>query len=72
MLHVPFEELPGRRAQDVLARDAGLGAIVPMLVCVAAGLSWGIGNVISRPARGANGFGIVVQVLVRDGVGAGA
>ena len=40
--------------------DAGLGAIVPMLVCVAAGLSWAIGNVISRSARGANGFGIVV------------
>ena len=31
-----------------------------MLVCVAAGLSWGIGNVISRSAAGANGFGIVV------------
>ncbi len=40
--------------------DAGLGAIVPMLVCVAAGLSWGIGNVVARSARGANGFGIVV------------
>lgn len=40
--------------------DSGIGAIVPMLVCVAAGLSWGIGNVIARSARGANGFGIVV------------
>lgn len=40
--------------------DAGVAAVVPMLVCVAAGLSWGIGNVISRSARGANGFGIVV------------
>ena len=39
---------------------AGFGAVVPMLVCVAAGLSWGIGNVISRSAAGANGFGIVV------------
>ena len=39
---------------------AGAAAILPMLVCVAAGLSWGIGNVISRSAAGANGFGIVV------------
>ncbi|RZS66597.1 O-acetylserine/cysteine efflux transporter [Agromyces ramosus] len=39
---------------------AGFGAVVPMLVCVAAGLSWGVGNVISRSAGGANGFGIVV------------
>jgi len=38
----------------------GVAAVVPMLVCVAAGLSWGIGNVISRSAAGANGFGIVV------------
>ena len=38
----------------------GLAAILPMLICVAAGLSWGIGNVISRSAAGANGFGIVV------------
>ncbi|NUT59448.1 MAG: EamA family transporter, partial [Agromyces sp.] len=30
------------------------------LICVAAGLSWGIGNVISRSAAGADGFGIVV------------
>jgi len=39
---------------------AGFGAIVPFLICVAAGLSWAIGNVISRSAAGANGFGIVV------------
>lgn len=39
---------------------AGFIAIVPVLVCVAAGLSWGIGNVISRSAVGANGFSIVV------------
>jgi O-acetylserine/cysteine efflux transporter len=38
----------------------GLAAILPVLICVAAGLSWGIGNVISRSAAGANGFGIVV------------
>lgn len=38
----------------------GLAAIVPLLICVAAGLSWGIGNVISRSAAGADGFGIVV------------
>lgn len=40
--------------------SSGLGAIVPLLICVAAGLSWGIGNIISRSARGASGFGIVV------------
>ena len=40
--------------------DAGLTAILPMLVCVAAGLSWAVGNVISRSAAGADGFGIVV------------
>lgn len=38
----------------------GFAAVVPLLVCVAAGLSWGIGNVISRSAAGADGFGIVV------------
>ncbi len=43
-----------------LEGDAGFAAILPMLICVAAGLSWGIGNVISRSAAGANGFGIVV------------
>lgn len=39
---------------------ADFGAVVPLLICVAAGLSWGIGNVASRSAHGANGFGIVV------------
>jgi O-acetylserine/cysteine efflux transporter len=43
-----------------LEGDVGLAALVPMLVCVAAGLSWAIGNVISRSAAGADGFGIVV------------
>lgn len=38
----------------------GLTAIGPMLICVAAGLSWAVGNVISRSASGASGFGIVV------------
>lgn len=38
----------------------GMAAVVPLLICVAAGLSWGIGNVISRSAAGADGFGIVV------------
>lgn len=45
------------------ATDAAGGAfavVVPLLVCVAAGLSWAIGNVISRSAAGASGFGIVV------------
>lgn len=40
--------------------EPGLAAIVPLLICVAGGLSWAIGNVISRSAAGANGFGIVV------------
>ncbi|WP_350346900.1 EamA family transporter [Agromyces sp. G08B096] len=39
---------------------AGAAALVPLLICVAAGLSWGIGNVVSRAAHGANGFGMVV------------
>ncbi|MCD2441888.1 EamA family transporter [Agromyces sp. SYSU K20354] len=43
-----------------LAAAPGLAAVVPMLVCVAAGLSWAVGNVISRRASGASGFGIVV------------
>lgn len=57
----------GRLQGQVTAGDAGsagsdaaLAAVVPLLVCVAAGLSWGIGNVVSRAAAGANGFGIVV------------
>lgn len=39
---------------------AGAAAVVPLLICVAAGLSWGVGNVIARSATGASGFGIVV------------
>lgn len=43
-----------------LEGSPGMAAVVPVLICVAAGLSWGIGNVISRSAAGADGFGIVV------------
>jgi O-acetylserine/cysteine efflux transporter len=43
-----------------LEGEKGLAAVVPMLICIAAGLSWAIGNVISRSAAGADGFGIVV------------
>jgi O-acetylserine/cysteine efflux transporter len=43
-----------------LEGEEGLAAIGPMLICIAAGLSWAIGNVISRSAAGADGFGIVV------------
>jgi O-acetylserine/cysteine efflux transporter len=43
-----------------LEGDGGFAAFVPMLICIAAGLSWAIGNVISRSAAGADGFGIVV------------
>lgn len=35
-------------------------AIVPLIVCIAAGLSWSIGNVIQRFAPRANGFSMVV------------
>lgn len=51
------------RFESVGATDAAGGAIaavVPLLVCVAAGLSWAIGNIVSRSAAGASGFGIVV------------
>lgn len=43
-----------------LEGDGGSAALVPVLICVAAGLSWGIGNVITRTAGPANGFGMVV------------
>ena len=49
-----------RRARTTRGRSRTSAPSCPMLVCVAAGLSWGIGNVISRSAAGANGFGIVV------------
>ena len=45
-----------------LPEGAALGGVlVPLLVCVAAGFSWGIGNVISRSAAGASGLGLVVH-----------
>ena len=56
----PWRVILGIVALGRLEGDAGLAAILPMLICVAAGLSWGIGNVISRSAAVANGFGIVV------------
>ena len=37
------------------------GVLVPLMVCIAAGFSWGIGNVISRSASGASGLGLVVH-----------
>lgn len=51
------------RLESVGATDAAggaLAAVVPLLVCMAAGLSWAIGNIVSRRAAGASGFGIVV------------
>lgn len=39
----------------------GQGApLLPLLLTVAAGLSWGIGNIVSRTAKGASGLSIVV------------
>ncbi|WP_336604011.1 EamA family transporter [Agromyces seonyuensis] len=38
----------------------GFVALLPLLVCVAGGLSWGIGNVIARSAPAGGGLGIVV------------
>ncbi|WP_308800076.1 EamA family transporter [Agromyces silvae] len=38
----------------------GAAALLPLLICVAAGLSWGIGNVVARSAGPSNGFGMVV------------
>lgn len=37
------------------------GVLVPLLICIAAGFSWGVGNVISRSASGASGLGLVVH-----------
>jgi O-acetylserine/cysteine efflux transporter len=34
--------------------------LLPLLLTVAAGLSWGIGNIVSRTAKGASGLSIVV------------
>jgi O-acetylserine/cysteine efflux transporter len=60
---VAFGRLDGEGALRGAGGDGGtaaLAAVVPLLVCVGAGLSWGIGNVVSRSAAGANGFGVVV------------
>ncbi|MFF5793167.1 EamA family transporter [Paeniglutamicibacter sp. NPDC012692] len=37
------------------------GVLLPLLICIAAGFSWGVGNVISRSAAGASGLGLVVH-----------
>ncbi|WP_411730531.1 EamA family transporter [Paeniglutamicibacter sp.] len=37
------------------------GVLVPLLICIAAGFTWGVGNVISRSAAGASGLGLVVH-----------
>lgn len=55
---VALGRLEGAGATD--AAGGTLAVVVPLLVCVAAGLSWAIGNVVSRSAAGASGFGIVV------------
>lgn len=45
-----------------LEQGAALATVlVPLLICIAAGFSWGIGNVISRSAAGASGRGLVVH-----------
>lgn len=45
-----------------LEQGAALATVlVPLLICIAAGFSWGIGNVISRSAAGASGLGLVVH-----------
>lgn len=51
---------PGRVAS--LPEGAALaGVLVPLLICIAAGLAWGVGNIISRSASGASGLGLVVH-----------
>lgn len=45
-----------------LPEGAALASVlVPLMVCIAAGFSWGIGNIISRSASGASGLGLVVH-----------
>ena len=64
---VAFGRLDGEVSNAGAGGDGGnaaLAAVVPLLVCVGAGLSWGIGNVVSRSAAGANGFGVVVWSAV--------
>ncbi|WP_353808580.1 EamA family transporter [Agromyces sp. SYSU T00194] len=39
---------------------AGAAALVPLALCLAAALSWGIGNVVARSAPPSNGLGLVV------------
>jgi len=56
---VAVGRLQGAGATDA-AGGGAFAVVVPLLVCVAAGLSWAIGNVFSRSAAGASGFGIVV------------
>ncbi|GAA2037832.1 EamA family transporter [Agromyces tropicus] len=40
--------------------EAGLASLVPLALCVAGALSWGIGNVVARTAPPSNGLGLVV------------
>lgn len=45
-----------------LSEGAVLASVLlPLMLCIAGGLSWGIGNVISRSASGASGLGLVVH-----------
>ncbi|MDP5226658.1 MULTISPECIES: EamA family transporter [Arthrobacter] len=66
-----LRERPGRvQLAGVLVGAAGLlvvvlsrasfAAFVPVLLTLAGGLCWGIGNVVSRAAKGVNPFGLVV------------
>ena len=49
------------RVASLPAGAALATVLVPLAVCVAAGFSWGVGNVISRSASGASGLGLVVH-----------
>lgn len=48
------------RLNAATATEGMLSVLLPLLICVAAGFSWGIGNVVSRSAAGASGLGLVV------------
>lgn len=53
----------GAGAAGLVLVALGRGAVAPLgplLLVVLAGLSWGIGNTISRSAKGASGLGLVV------------
>lgn len=39
---------------------AGIAALLPLALCLAGALSWGIGNVVARSAPPSNGLGLVV------------